>query len=253
MAKGGGSRDIDMPVDANIQHVKETSASLFFPNGTSCFGKLDEMELSVGNYREDVLSSLKDESDVSHVFSIQKYYEINKTTRARLYLMSRQKKSSSFNAPQSGSEDLKAVENESKVRDNIIVIDKYETCDGELEPKVLDDTIVIDKDETSDGELYFPEFLDSDWLDNIEPSIDHLIGSSSERASRIAEQDDTFQQSQAYDLFKMKEKADEEAKKADDAIRANQLRTERSNRVLEEPGDNRNAVLVNVRHVNLGL
>jgi hypothetical protein len=62
MAKGGGSRDIDMPVDTNIQHVKETSASLFFPNGTSCFGKLDEMELSVGNYRGDVLSSLKDES-----------------------------------------------------------------------------------------------------------------------------------------------------------------------------------------------
>jgi hypothetical protein len=117
--------------------------------------------------------------------------------------MSRQKKSSSFNAPQSGSEDLKAVENESKVPDNIIVIDKDETCDGELEPKVLDDTIVIDKDETSDGELYYPEFLDSDWLGNIEPSIDHLIVSSSERASLIAEQDDTFQQSQAYDLLQM--------------------------------------------------
>jgi hypothetical protein len=183
--------------------LKKRLLHFFFPNGTSCFGKLDEIELSVGNYRGDVLSSLKDESGVSHVFSIQKYYEITKTTRARLYLMSRQKKSSSFNAPQSGSEDLKAVENESKVPDNIIVIDKDETCDGELEPKVLDDTIVIDKDETSDGELYYPEFLDSDWLGNIEPSIDHLIVSSSERASLIAEQDDTFQQSQAYDLLQM--------------------------------------------------
>jgi hypothetical protein len=35
MAKGGGPRDIDMPVNANIEHVKESSASLFFPNGTS--------------------------------------------------------------------------------------------------------------------------------------------------------------------------------------------------------------------------
>jgi hypothetical protein len=232
MAKGGGARDIDMPVNANIEHVKESSASLFFPNGTSFFGKLDEMELSVGNYQGDVLSSLKDASGVTHAFSIQKYYEINKTTRARLYLMSRQKKSSSLSTPQSCSEDAKAVENEPEAPDNIIV---------------------IDQDEASDDELYYPSFLDSDWVDHIEPSIDHLIGSSSERTSLIAEQDDSFQQSQAYDLLRVKEKADEEAKKADDAIRANQLRMERSDRVPDEPDDNRNAVLVNVRHVNLGL
>ena len=101
-----------MPVNANIEHVKESSASLFFPNGTSYFGKLDEMELSVGNYQGDVLSSLKDASVVTHAFSIQKYYEINKITRARLYLMSHQKKSSSLSTPQSCSEDAKAVENE---------------------------------------------------------------------------------------------------------------------------------------------
>ena len=252
MAKGGGARDIDMPVDANIEHVKESSASLFFPNGTSYFGKLDEMELNVGNYRGDVLSSLKDESGVSHVFSIQKYYEINKTTRARLYLMSRQK-SSLLSAPQSDPEKVKAVEIEHKRKTNIIDIDKDEGSDVELKPKVLDGTIVIDKDKSSDGELYYPDFLDSDWLDNIEPSIDHLIGSSSERASLIAEQDNNFQQSQAYDLLRTKERADEEAKKADEAIRANKLRTERSNRVPEEPSNNLNAVLVNVRHVNLGL
>jgi hypothetical protein len=82
MIKGGGARDVNMPVDSNIQDVKESSASLFFPNGTSYFGKLDEMELSVGNYLGDILSSLKDDAGISHAFSIQKYYEIHKTTRA---------------------------------------------------------------------------------------------------------------------------------------------------------------------------
>ena len=252
MAKGGGARDIEMPLDADIEYVKESSASLFFPNGTSNFGKLDEIELSVGNYSGDILSLLKDDSGVSHAFSIQKYYKINKTTRARLYLMSRQK-SSLLNTPQSGSKDLKAVENESKVPDSIIVVDKDEGSESELESNVPDDMNVIDKYDTSDEELYYRNFLDSDLLDSIEPSIDQLIGSSSERASLIAEQEGTFQQSQAYDRFKMEQEVNEENKKADDAIRANQLRMERSNRVPEQPADKRNAVLVNVRHVNLGL
>ena len=162
-------------------------------------------------------------------------------------------KSSSLNTPQSGSKDLKAVENESKVPDSIIVVDKDEGSDSELESKVPDDMNVIDKYDTSDEELCYRNFLDSDLLDSIEPSIDQLIGSSSERASLIAEQEGTFQQSQAYDRFKMEQEVDEETKKADDAIRANQFRMERSNRVPEHPADKRNAVLVNVRHVNLGL
>ena len=155
--------------------------------------------------------------------------------------MSRQK-SSSLNTPQSGSKDLKAVENESKVPDSIIVVDKDEGSDSELESKVPDDTNVIGKYDTSNEELYYRNFLDSDLLDSFEPSIDQLIGSSSERASLIAEQEGTFQQSQAHDRFKMEQEVNEETKKADGAIR-----------VPQQPADKRNAVLVNVRHVNLGL
>ena len=91
MAKGGGARDIEMPLDADIEYVKESSASLFFPNGTSNFGKLDEMELSVGNYSGDILSLLKDDSGVSHAFSIQKYYETRRLHRRSLRLPTRRK------------------------------------------------------------------------------------------------------------------------------------------------------------------
>ena len=136
--------------------------------------------------------------------------------------MSRKKKSSSLNAPQV----QKPVYKEPKVLNNVIVIDS-----DELEHKVLDNINVTDKNETSHHELYYPNFWNSDLLGSIELSIDHLIGSSRERASLIAEQDDMLQQSQAYDLFKIEEKAYEEAKEADLVIRANQLRMEHLNRV----------------------
>ena len=53
----------------------------------------------------------------------------------------------------------------------------------ESKSKVMDDAVVPDQDEANDSDLYYPDFLytdSSDWLDSIEPSIDHLIGSSSD-------------------------------------------------------------------------
>ena len=40
MAKGGGARDIEMPLDADIEYVKESSASLFFSKWHEQFWKI---------------------------------------------------------------------------------------------------------------------------------------------------------------------------------------------------------------------
>ena len=61
-----GTRDTDMSLEANIGMVLDTASSIFFPDGKSCFGNLDEMNCMAGNYKGDIISTLTDENGEVH-------------------------------------------------------------------------------------------------------------------------------------------------------------------------------------------
>ena len=233
MSKGGGTRDVDMCVDANIEMVLNTALSVFFPDGKSCCGNLDEMNCTVGNYKGDIISKLTDENGEDHDFSVKKYYDISKTNKARLYLMSR----------------LKHEIDEALCPS---VVDKESEDKKELQDN--DQIVIDDDDEFSDSELLRSTLFDNDdWLPDFEPSISSLIGSSSERAHLVTEQDNAFQLSQAADLVKMQQENEESTRRSMETQRIHQLRIERTSRVPEEPSNVQDAVTVNVRHIDLGL
>ena len=233
MSRGGGTRDINMSVQANIEMVLNTASSVFFPDGKSCFGNLDEMNCTVGNYKGDIISTLTDENGEVHDFSVRKYYDISKTNRARLYLMSRLKHE---------IDDVKCPS----------VVDKE--AEDKKERQDNDQIVIDDEDEFSDSELLRSTLFDNDeWLPDLEPSISSLIGSSTDRAHLIAEQDNAFQLSQAADLVKMQQANEESTRRSMETQRIHQLRIERTERVPEEPSNVKDAVTVNVRHVDLGL
>ena len=73
-----------------------------------------------------------------------------------------------------------------------------------------------------------------------------LIGSSSERATLIAEQNDAFQLLQTSDLAKVEEQNEEANRRSIETQRVNQLRFERSSQVPEDPSNKKDAVTVNV-------
>lgn len=191
------------------------------------------MNCMVGNYKGDIISTLTDENGEVHDFSVKKYYDISKTNKARLYLMIRLKHKID------DARCSSVVDNESE--------DKKESRDA--------DQIVIDDDDFSDSELLRSTLFDNEELfPDFEPSISTgLVGSCTDRAHLIAEQDNAFQLSQAADLVKMQQANDESTRRSMETQRIHQLRIERTNRVPEEPRDVKHAITVNVRHVDMGL
>ena len=115
--------------------------------------------------------------------------------------------------------------------------------------------IFIEDDEFNDSDLFHSAFLENDchqeWLESFEPSMSSLIGSSSERATLIAEHNDAFQLLQTSDLAKVEEQNEEANRRSIETQRVNQLRFERSSQVPEDPSNKKDAVTVNVRHINM--
>lgn len=87
--KGGGSREIKLDDECSKKHLIKIATSLFFPNGKSSFGDLDNMLLDVGNFKEESLDATMIENDVVVPFTVGKYIQQNKLSRTRLYLMSK--------------------------------------------------------------------------------------------------------------------------------------------------------------------
>lgn len=89
MAKGGGTRRIDIKASAGKDDVIQRAKKLFFPEGQSCHGPASEMKFGLANFKLENISKLVDEQENRHSFSIQKYFEVYKLTQARIYLTSK--------------------------------------------------------------------------------------------------------------------------------------------------------------------
>ena len=112
--------------------------------------------------------------------------------------------------------------------------DKKESRDNDL--------IITDDDKFSDSKLLRSTLLDNEeWSPDFEPSISSLVKSSTDRAHFIANQDNTFQL------------AEEPTRGSMETQCIHQFRIERTSRVPEEPSNVKDAVTVNVRHVDMGL
>ena len=60
LLKGGGSRDVDMPVETKKDEIIAERVRLFFPNGSSKFlGKATNMDFGLANFKtEDIDESV---------------------------------------------------------------------------------------------------------------------------------------------------------------------------------------------------
>ena len=91
MASGGGTRDVNIRVNANAKGIIKEAAELFYPNGESLhYGAASSMKLELGNFKGEVVKGAisKGNGDTCP-FTLRSYIEINKLSRVRLYLMSK--------------------------------------------------------------------------------------------------------------------------------------------------------------------
>jgi hypothetical protein len=86
LAKGGGSRTVDVPVDINRTELMKMCKDLFFPNEQSIFGASEEMIMDVANFKDEKINETIRIGDRVLPFSISNYMELHKIKTVRIYL-----------------------------------------------------------------------------------------------------------------------------------------------------------------------
>lgn len=86
LSKGGGSRDVDVPLNADVHQMIDIAKDLFFPDGNTTFGPLADMEVGLANFKCEIIPEFNDELER---FTLQKYIDEFKATRIRLYVQTK--------------------------------------------------------------------------------------------------------------------------------------------------------------------
>ena len=73
--KGGGTREIFVPIQSSYVEVLRIIKKVYFPDGTSTFGDEDVMTFKVGNFKEE---------EVEEQFTLAKYVAKYKLMKVRL-------------------------------------------------------------------------------------------------------------------------------------------------------------------------
>ena len=97
LAKGGGSRMVDLPLSSNRLGIMKVSKELFFPNGESFFGNMEDMGFDLANFKDEAIHSSIRSSKGTLPFTLQNYIHTYKAKTVRIYLRS-QKSSTSDNS-----------------------------------------------------------------------------------------------------------------------------------------------------------
>ena len=85
LGKGGGMRELKLPLSSNYKDILDMAAKTFFVNGESTMGSLDKMEIQLGNFQGDFIKEEEREG-----FTLSEYREAYNLPRLKIYLLSKQ-------------------------------------------------------------------------------------------------------------------------------------------------------------------
>ena len=88
LQKGGETREVDVPLNADIQQIIHISEEIFFSHGRCIFGALEDMKVALANFKCETLHMSTPEGQP---FTLRYYIHQCKTTRVHLYLKSKKK------------------------------------------------------------------------------------------------------------------------------------------------------------------
>jgi hypothetical protein len=81
MGRGGGARDISLPVCSTKEEILKEIIAIFFTNGNSVLGDACAMKFELGNFK---CKEIKDED-----FTLARYITQHKLSKVRIYLLSK--------------------------------------------------------------------------------------------------------------------------------------------------------------------
>ena len=88
LVKGGGSRELELPLSTNKWDLMKTCKTLFFPDGKSIFGKEEEMAFDLANFKNEKVGVTVNVEGKELPFTIENYIDAHKVKNVRIYLRS---------------------------------------------------------------------------------------------------------------------------------------------------------------------
>ncbi|CAB4003960.1 Hypothetical predicted protein [Paramuricea clavata] len=212
---------MEFPAAYTKDNVLQAAIGIFFENGQSKFGFANEMEFDLANFKMEKVDVLRDNDGIENPFTIQGYFQCYKLSKARIYLMSKDK---TITEVTNSETEVNATSNDFPAWDDFF---------DEENQSTMGDSPQISS----------PIF-------NEPTSKSQLIGTSEERASFFTELEGKVRRSELAD----QEKARENERQKREAERREELRLSREARVFPEVEiDDPSHMLVNVRHISFGI
>ena len=215
-SKGGGTREVTLPLDATAEYIITIAKELFFPEGWSSFGREKDMSFFLANYKQEIINEVP-VGGVMLSFTVQRYVNATKLPKVRLYLASRLNTNKIQTHLETDQESCKFATNQSTL--------------STQSTSLCNPSIAKSKhhSETSDLEA------------------NRIIKSEQDKAFQASLEAD-----QAKDA-KKKERSKQLQKHIKEVEEQEELRKARTSRVPDETEENAScAVLLQVRHLTLG-
>lgn len=243
-AKGGGVRDMTLPLTSTKDDIIQVAKECFFPSGKSTFGTEDSMHFSLANFHKEEI----DTSSTPSPFTLDWYLQSTKLTRLKLFLTS--KKVQDENTCEKSGSDIESSDDEDLLLASVFKHDESSEVQSVVSPK---------RDQVKQPKL--PRFdedilnLESDDDTSLKQEFEASCGFDLQETRKLKESQDTaYQESLLKDQAKAQEKKDTamlDSQKA--SIEQEWLQQVRLLRVPDEPLQKENSVLIKVRHLTLGL
>ena len=225
---GGGARKVVFENTASKDEILDKAKSLFFIDKKCVFDNLNDMDINLGNFREEAVND-------EHFTSLADYIKTTSFSKTRLYLLTKEK-----------------FVNQ-KVRD---IATERVGCESPL--SVLSDSVsVFDISSPNLRKFVFPTAASAteEELSEVDLPVHSLIGGSIERSIQKDECDRLFEESLEKDRQKNEELATLQSKaskihaKEDEALKLQRIR---KRRVPPEPTLAEDHVVLSVRHARKG-
>ena len=231
--QGGGVRTVDFPRYATANKCLADMKKLFFPNGQSRVGSVEDMEFRMADFKCE-------EIYFSDEFSPESYKKRCSLHTPRLFLLSKDTSESSDDSDYDAELEKSPFEEIAKEPTRDITFQEHEcrASSGEENDHPVAGTLeAVSVHDVAHQRVQVVDLTDR--------ATDGLIGTSKERKEIMDQLKEEYEASLEEDKKKELEKEKNVQREA--------LRRSRQNRVLNEPGTKEPRVTVSVRHPILGV
>ena len=116
--RGGGTREVDVSLCADVNEMIHIAQEIFFPDGRCTFGALSEMDVALANFKCDKLENSTSDGEP---LTLQRYIDACKATRIRLYIQTKR-----LNSGKEKNQDVKSVQKEEELDDHCLLVPAFD-------------------------------------------------------------------------------------------------------------------------------